>query len=63
MTAADLLGLPKLGRIAPNCVADMVVVQGDPISDISTLENDVVLVMKSGKIVRNDLGVTASQCC
>eukprot|EP00603_Paraphysomonas_imperforata_P013733 CAMPEP_0114472510 /NCGR_PEP_ID=MMETSP0104-20121206/12430_1 /TAXON_ID=37642 ORGANISM="Paraphysomonas imperforata, Strain PA2" /NCGR_SAMPLE_ID=MMETSP0104 /ASSEMBLY_ACC=CAM_ASM_000202 /LENGTH=387 /DNA_ID=CAMNT_0001646519 /DNA_START=148 /DNA_END=1311 /DNA_ORIENTATION=- len=58
-SAAELLGLPQLGRIASNCVADMVVVRGDPISDISALEKDVVFVMKSGKVVRNDLEVTA----
>ncbi|WP_109472011.1 metal-dependent hydrolase family protein [Ornithinimicrobium cavernae] len=34
---ADLIGRPDLGRIAPGAVADLVLVDGDPLADISVL--------------------------
>jgi imidazolonepropionase-like amidohydrolase len=30
---ADLLGRPDLGRVAPDCVADLLVLDGDPLAD------------------------------
>lgn len=54
-SAADLLQRPDLGRIAVGCVADLVVVSGNPVEDISLLESGVCFVMKGGKIVRNDI--------
>jgi imidazolonepropionase-like amidohydrolase len=54
-SAADLLQIPSIGRIQTGCVADLVVVQGDPLEDISLLETGVVWVMKGGKVVRSDL--------
>ena len=59
VSAADLLGINDVGRIGPDYIADMVVVQGDPLADISVLENDVVFVMQAGKVVRNDLNLSA----
>jgi imidazolonepropionase-like amidohydrolase len=59
VSAADLLGINDVGRIRPDYIADMVVVQGDPLADISVLENDVVFVMQAGKVVRNDLNLSA----
>jgi len=53
--AAEALGLGEhLGRIEVGCVADLVAVRGNPADDIETLDN-VVLVMKAGELVRNDL--------
>lgn len=52
-----MLGIGDIGSIRPGNVADIVVVQGDPLTDISVLEKGVVFVMRSGKVVRDDLGV------
>lgn len=42
-----------LGRVAPGWIADLVVVDGDPLQDIHALA-DVRLVVRSGTIIRND---------
>lgn len=52
--AADLLGLRDLGQIKPGFIADLVVVDGDPLTDIHTLERPT-LVLQSGAIVRDEL--------
>jgi imidazolonepropionase-like amidohydrolase len=44
----------QVGAVEPGKFADLVAVTGDPIADISELER-VRLVMKDGKVVRNDL--------
>lgn len=54
-SAAEMLGWQdKVGAVEPGKFADLVAVTGDPIADISELER-VRLVMKDGKVVRNDL--------
>jgi imidazolonepropionase-like amidohydrolase len=51
-TAAALLRQDKnLGEIAPGYYADLVAVEGDPLSDINVVMNDVRWVMKEGSIV------------
>lgn len=56
--AAEMLGLSKdLGSIATGKYADVIAVSGDPLVDISTLQ-DVKFVMKGGKIVKDMLGST-----
>ena len=48
---ADLMGLgAELGRIAPGCLADVLLVDGDPIADISILQDRSRLsaIMKNG---------------
>ena len=51
-TAAALLRQDKnLGAIAPGYYADLVAVEGDPLSDINVVVNDVRWVMKEGSIV------------
>ena len=51
-TAAELLGLQdRLGRIAPNYLADIVAVEGDPLQQIDALFTGVRWVMKDGKVV------------
>jgi imidazolonepropionase-like amidohydrolase len=57
--AAELLKRDDLGRVAPGKHADLVVVQGDPTSDITALEN-VLLVVKDGKVVHRDQSVRVS---
>jgi imidazolonepropionase-like amidohydrolase len=55
--AADLLEMNgKLGEISPGALADLVAVQGDPLQDITLLEQ-VRFVMKDGKVFLNDLKV------
>jgi imidazolonepropionase-like amidohydrolase len=52
-SAADLLGhANELGSIKPGKYADITAVSGDPIENISVLEN-VQFVMKDGKVYRN----------
>jgi imidazolonepropionase-like amidohydrolase len=52
--AAKLLGLDKtIGTIAPEKIADIVAVQGDPLSDIKRMES-VVFVMKNGTVYKGD---------
>jgi imidazolonepropionase-like amidohydrolase len=51
-SAADLLGHSKeIGSIKPGKYADVIAVNGDPLQDISVLEN-VQFVMKDGKVYK-----------
>jgi imidazolonepropionase-like amidohydrolase len=50
--AADLLGLTgKIGVTEPGAYADLVAVRGDPLQDVSVL-NQIDFVMKGGAVVR-----------
>ncbi|MCY0988843.1 amidohydrolase family protein [Nannocystis sp. ILAH1] len=49
--AAELLGLRDLGQVKPGYVADLVVVDGDPLADIRVLERPA-LVVQGGRPVR-----------
>jgi imidazolonepropionase-like amidohydrolase len=50
--AAELLGKQKeLGAVAPGYFADLVAVEGDPLSDINVVLNKVRWVMKGGAVV------------
>ena len=54
--AAELLDMKgKIGEIAPGAFADIVAVEGDPLSDIGILQQ-VRFVMKEGKVYRNEVG-------
>jgi imidazolonepropionase-like amidohydrolase len=49
---AELLGMgERLGRVLPEFTADLVAVQGDPLSDIAALFSGVRWVMKEGRVV------------
>jgi imidazolonepropionase-like amidohydrolase len=50
--AAALLGMSgQLGAIAPGYFADLVAVEGDPLSDIKVVIDNVRWVMKDGQVV------------
>ncbi len=53
--AADLLGWKdKVGQLSPGYFADIIAVSGDPLADITVLEQ-VGFVMKGGTVVKNSL--------
>ena len=53
VSAADLLGWKdRIGSIAPGKLADIVAVGGDPLADVTVLE-EVGFVMKGGAVVKN----------
>ena len=49
--AAELLRVDDRGRIAPGLLADLIAVAGDPLADITLLE-DVKFVMKGGEVYK-----------
>lgn len=58
-TNAELLGLSEeLGTIEPGKLADLILVDGDPLSDISVLQRyrqRITLIMQGGRIYKNTL--------
>lgn len=51
--AAELIGWPDtVGAIEPGMFADIIAVNGDPLADVTVLEN-VSFVMKGGKVFKN----------
>ena len=53
-TAAESLGLAdQIGSIAPGLQADIIALQGDPLTDITAVRR-VVFVMKGGRVYRNE---------
>jgi imidazolonepropionase-like amidohydrolase len=49
--SAELIDAPDLGRIAPEMLADIVGVPGDPLTDI-TVTQRVAFVMKDGRVYK-----------
>ena len=52
--AAAHLGVDRLGTIAPGQLADLLLVDGDPTTDLGALRN-VSLVLKNGEILIDNL--------
>jgi imidazolonepropionase-like amidohydrolase len=51
--AAELMGWEdRVGAIAPDLAADLIAVEGDPLTDVALL-TDVRFVMKGGGVVRD----------
>jgi len=46
-----------IGTIEPGKLADLVVIDGDPLTDISLVRTGVVGVVQDGRVVRDDLGL------
>jgi imidazolonepropionase-like amidohydrolase len=58
--AAELLGKEKeLGAVAPGYYADLIAVEGDPLTDIDVAGSKVRWVMKGGAVVVNKLATPA----
>ena len=55
--AALRIGMPDLGELTPGKIADVLIVDGDPLDDISILEkrDHLKLIMKQGKFIKNAL--------
>jgi imidazolonepropionase-like amidohydrolase len=50
---ADAMGMQdKIGSLAPGMEADLIAVDGDPLTDITALRR-VVFVIKGGNVYRN----------
>ena len=57
-TGAEVMRMAdSIGSIEPGKLADLVIVDGDPLTDISVLRTGVVGVVQNGRVVRDDLGV------
>ncbi len=57
-TNPEIMRLDDIGRLEPGYRADLIAVDGNPLEDISCLENDgakIPLVMKDGRIFKNML--------
>ncbi|MGH9577672.1 MAG: amidohydrolase family protein, partial [Terriglobales bacterium] len=56
LNAADLLGWSdRAGSIEPGKWADLIAVEGDPLTDITAMQR-VNFVMKGGAVVKNEIG-------
>ncbi|MCA3700208.1 MAG: amidohydrolase family protein, partial [Brevundimonas sp.] len=54
VNAADLLGLgEELGTLEPGRRADIIAVDGDPLSDVTVLK-DVDFVMRDGRVYKHE---------
>jgi imidazolonepropionase-like amidohydrolase len=55
--AASCIGRPDLGELSPGKIADVLVVDGDPLDDITILEDRdrLKLIMKQGKIFKDTI--------
>lgn len=59
INAAELIGMPgKIGVIKPDAYADFIVVDGDPLADLSLLTGQgrhMPVIMKNGEFIKNEL--------
>jgi imidazolonepropionase-like amidohydrolase len=55
--AAECMQRPDLGALEPGRLADVVVVEGDPLSDIKLLQgrDKIKLIMKDGEFYKQEL--------
>lgn len=59
VNAAELVGMKgQIGTVAPEAFADLIVVDGNPLADLSLLTHQgrhMPLIMKSGQLIKNEL--------
>jgi imidazolonepropionase-like amidohydrolase len=56
MVGAELLRRPDLGRVAEGCLADLLVVEGDPLADLGVLQDQgakLAMILKGGVAVKD----------
>ena len=44
----------QIGTIEAGKLADIIAVKGDPLEDVTLLENSIAFVMKDGKVFKNE---------
>jgi imidazolonepropionase-like amidohydrolase len=63
VVGAELIGMKdRLGVIAPGALADLLVVDGNPLEDLALLQNQgasLTAIMKSGQFIKNELAGAA----
>ncbi len=63
LVAAEILNMPgRLGIVAPGAIADLLVVDGDPLADLGVLEGQgsrLAAIMKAGIFVKNRLATSS----
>jgi imidazolonepropionase-like amidohydrolase len=60
VNGAAALGMEKdLGLVTPGHYADLIAVQGDPLTDISVVVHNVRWVMKGGEVVADKTNTAA----
>jgi imidazolonepropionase-like amidohydrolase len=50
VNAAKLFRLPDLGLIEPGQIADLLVVRGDPLADVGSLRDPMVVIARGGRV-------------
>lgn len=53
VNAAQVLGVEDIGKISPGCLADLLIVRGDPVDDIEQL-GDILMVFRDGRLVTDN---------
>ena len=59
INAELLMQKGKLGTISPGAYADILVIEGDPLTDLRVMlqpEKNLKIIMKDGVIFKNELG-------
>jgi imidazolonepropionase-like amidohydrolase len=59
----ELMGIPELGLIADGYLADLLVIDGDPVQDIRLLQdrNNIKVIMKDGEYHKRELETVAAR--
>jgi imidazolonepropionase-like amidohydrolase len=57
-TGAEVMRMgDRIGTVEPCKLADVVIVDGDPLTDISLVRTGVVGVVQDGRVIRDDFGL------
>lgn len=65
LTGAELIGMKgRLGEIAPGALADLLVIDGNPLDDLTLLQDhgkSLAAILQGGQFIKNELASSASQ--